>query len=323
MTIRLRRILLLALFAARLAGCGSSPSGPTPTSPTSPPAAGATIFLSGIVFAFDATGRRPLAGATVEITESTWGDFSNPPITNASGRYILGPVPARHYRARATKAGFEAAEAVDLGFVDRSRNLDFELTDMASLGPVAVTAVEPHTGSTGGGATVKISGSGFRPGTIVTIGGERQDAYVGTSTVIWATTAAHATGAVDVVVTRADGDTATLARGFTYVTPQSFDFNGNWEGSALAHPESAARFTAQHSDMELGFTISGNALTGFTCGGSAIAMPSPLPSITNGEFFHVADRVEISGRIVSTDIAIGTINTPLCPGTRWSAGRRR
>ena len=316
--------LFTVLAVATAAACGSSPSAPSPT-PGSPPAAvsGGAVTLSGIVYAFEATGRRPLAGARVEITESTRGDYSNPPTTGANGRYLIGPVQAGHYRARATKAGYEGGSDVDLGYVDGFRSLDFELTDTASFGPIAIAAVEPSTGSTSGGAEVKISGSGFRPGAIVTFGGERQNAFVGTSTVIWATTAAHATGILDVVVTRPDGETATLARGFTYVTPQSFEFNGNWDGYALAHPESAARFAALHSDMELGFTISGNMLTGFTCGGLAITMPSPLPSIANGEFSLVADRVEITGRIASTDTAIGTINTTMCPATRWTAGRRR
>ena len=321
----MRTTTVLALVGVLTSvACGSSPSPPSSASPTSPtpPAAGSTVYLSGLVYSFDATGRRPLAGATVELTESTRGAHNTPPTTGANGRYVIGPLQAGHYRARATKAGYEAAADIDLGYVDRSRSLDFELTDSASLGPVALAAVEPNTGSTGGGATVKISGSGFRPGTIVTFAGERQNAFVGTSTVIWATTAAHAAGMVDVVVTRADGDTATLARAFTFVTPQSFDFNGNWDGYALAHPESAGRFTALHEDMALAFTISGNMLTSFRCGGSAITIPTPLPSITNGEFSLVADRVEISGRIVSSDAATGTINTSPCPATRWSAGRR-
>lgn len=49
------------------AGCGGgSPSTP---SPPPPPVIGGMLTLSGIVYGVDATGRRPLAGATVDISE--------------------------------------------------------------------------------------------------------------------------------------------------------------------------------------------------------------------------------------------------------------
>jgi hypothetical protein len=323
MTITLRRLSFLALFAAGLGGCGSS-TGPSSTLPTSPttPAAGATVTLTGVVYVFDATGRRPLAGATVVLTESTRGSYGNPPITGANGRYVLGPVPPGHYRARATKAGYDATADVDLGYVERSRSVDFELTDAASIGAISIAGVEPNTGSTGGGTTVKVSGSGFRAGTVVTIGGEQQSAFVGTSTVIWVTTTARAAGSADVVVTSPDGTSAALAGGFAYVAAQSFDFNGHWLGYALAHPESLARSTTLHEDMQMSFTINGNVLTGVTCGGSTIVVPSPPPTVANGEFSFVGDGIAVTGRIVSADGAVGTINSSWCPATRWTAGRR-
>ena len=40
-------------------------------------------MLSGLVFELTATGLRPLVGATVEITESTWGDYTTRPTTDS------------------------------------------------------------------------------------------------------------------------------------------------------------------------------------------------------------------------------------------------
>ena len=47
---------------------------------------------------------------------------------------------------------------------------------------------------------------------------------------------------------------ARLGDGYSYASPQSFDFNGTWEGYAVAHPE-AHLGPRQHSDMEMRFTI--------------------------------------------------------------------
>lgn len=190
---------------------------------------------------------------------------------------------------------------------------------------LAIEAIDPQTGTTGGSTTVKITGAGFRSGTTVTFGGERRNASVVNSTTLYVTTPVHAAATVDVILTRPDGETATLTSAFTYAAPQSFNFNGTWSGYALAHPEFTARYTAFHSDMEMGFTIQDNVLTSFTCGGSAIFPPSPPSPVTDGEFSLISligDGFEISGRIVSADEAIGTISTLACQATRWTATRR-
>jgi len=192
-----------------------------------------------------------------------------------------------------------------------------------SAGSLAIVAIDPQTGTTGGSTTVKITGTGFRSGATVTFDGERRNASLLNSTTLYVTTPVHAAATVDVIVMGPDGETATLTGAYTYAAPQSFNFNDAWGGYALAHPEISARYTPLHSDMEMGFTIQDNVLTGFTCGGSVIPALSPPRPVINGEFSLVADGVEISGRIVSADEAIGTINTVACPATRWTATRRR
>ena len=312
--------LLAGLVIVVSAGCGGgSPSAPAPGGGTA-----GTLILSGVVYGVDATGRRPLAAATVEVaeTEASWGALGGP-LTDVSGRYVIGSLPARHYLARATRPGYATSPVVNIGYLETSRTLDFELTTTGlTTATLAVSALDPATGSTAGGAAVKITGTGFLFGTTVTFDRAPMTATVENSTTMYATTPAHAPGTVDVVVTKPGGDSVTLSGGFTYAPPQSFNFNGSWNGYALAHPDGQGRARPLHSDMDMLFTIQDNVLTRFTCGGSTIVLPAPPPGVSNGEFSMSAAGVAVTGRIVSASGAIGTINTVACPLTRWAATRQ-
>jgi hypothetical protein len=177
--------------------------------------------------------------------------------------------------------------------------------------PAFITFVSPNTGSTVGGTRVTISGSGFQSGATVTLDGAATNVSVVSSTAITATTPAHAPGTVDVVVTIPGGQSGRLTGGYTYASPQSFDFNGNWEGVAGAE-----------YDTEMRFSIHNNMLISVSCGTSATLTFSPPPSVSNGEFSFLGnDGVGISGRIVSAVSAVGTINIAPCTSTIWAATR--
>ena len=91
--------------------------------------------------------------------------------------------------------------------------------------PLSVTSVLPTSGSTAGGTAVTVRGTGFMSGATVTFGGAAATAVsVVSPTIITVSAPAHALGAVDVVVTSADGRVATLAGGFTYVTQPALTF---------------------------------------------------------------------------------------------------
>ena len=109
---------------------------------------------------------------------------------------------------------------------------------------VSVTAISPNAGSTGGGTPVTITGSGFQAPATVTLGGQPKIAFVVNGTTIHFTTALHDVGAVDVVVSNSDGQAGSLAGAYTYLAPQSLNFNGTWDGYALSHPELASGFNA-------------------------------------------------------------------------------
>ena len=193
---------------------------------------------------------------------------------------------------------------------------------VAPVSPPVVLAVSPTRGATGGGTVVTITGSGFQTGATATLGDARLPAIVEGGTTIRVTTAAHDAGPVEIVVTNPDGQAVTFTGGYSYVPPQSFDFNGTWDGNALAHPEAQFRSTPRHSDMELRFTIEGDRLTNITCGGMTLALASP-PPVSDGAFSHTGeDGAAITGRIVSEVSAVGTIDTGACPATRWTASRR-
>ncbi len=80
-----------------------------------------------------------------------------------------------------------------------------------------VSSVNPNSGSANGGTPVTITGTGFQAGATVSLGGApASGATVVNSTTITASTAAHAAGAVNVVVTNPDAQSGTLANGYTY-----------------------------------------------------------------------------------------------------------
>ncbi len=89
-----------------------------------------------------------------------------------------------------------------------------------SSGSLRVSSVSPASGSTTGGSSITIAGTGFASDAVVTIGGvAATGVVVSGSTSITAVTAPRTTsGAGDVTVT-SGGKTSTLTNGFTFVAP--------------------------------------------------------------------------------------------------------
>jgi len=160
--------------------------------------------------------------------------------------------------------------------------------------PLSITSILPNVGSTDGGTTLKIIGTGFKTGAIVTIGGIQRSIHVENASTIHLTAPQHGAGDADVVVTSLDRQTATLGRGYTFALPQSFDFNGDSEGGAdvggFNHGE----------EISIRFTIRNNTLTSVSCGTSEALIVTPPAPINNGQFsFSPSETVSMSGRILS------------------------
>lgn len=82
-----------------------------------------------------------------------------------------------------------------------------------------VSSLSPTSGPSTGGTVVTIAGTNFVAGAKVTFGGTAGTAITVTSaTSITVTAPAHAAGAVSVVVTNPNGQSATLSNGFTYTS---------------------------------------------------------------------------------------------------------
>ncbi len=83
-----------------------------------------------------------------------------------------------------------------------------------------LTTVSPTSGPTAGNTAVTLTGQSFASGATVTFGGAAATSVtVVSATQITARTPPHAQGGVNVVVTNPDGQSATLANGFTYGAP--------------------------------------------------------------------------------------------------------
>jgi hypothetical protein len=83
--------------------------------------------------------------------------------------------------------------------------------------PPNVTSISPNTGVTTGGTRVTLTGKNFLSGARVTFGGVAATSVVVVSaTQITASTPPHKPGGVDVVVINPNGQSGTLASGFTY-----------------------------------------------------------------------------------------------------------
>src|SRR5215831_11977869 len=89
-----------------------------------------------------------------------------------------------------------------------------------ALAPV-VTSVSPNTGTTAGGTPVTLTGQNFVSGATVTFGGaQATSVVVASATQISASTPPHKPGGVNVVVTSPNGQSGTLASGYTYHKPR-------------------------------------------------------------------------------------------------------
>ena len=82
--------------------------------------------------------------------------------------------------------------------------------------PPALTGISPRSGPISGDTAVTLTGTNFLSGVTVSFGGAAAVVTSVSATTIGANTPAHKRGAVNVVVTNPDGQSSTLAGGFTY-----------------------------------------------------------------------------------------------------------
>lgn len=175
--------------------------------------------------------------------------------------------------------------------------------------PPTIATISPNVVSTAG-TWGTITGTQFQPGTTLHIGGTPVLVVFRDSTTIqFASSGAHPPGTVDVVVTNPGAIPATLAGGYTFAEPESFDMNGEW----IAHADARNDYS-----IDMRFTIKDNALVTLSCG-VAVSMPTTVPA-PNGRFsFAGPDGLALSGMLVSTISSSGHVSAPGCgDGTWWA-----
>ncbi len=124
--------------------------------------------------------------------------------------------------------------------------------------PPALTSISPVSGPVAGGAAVTLSGANFLSGATVSFGNALlTNIVVVNSTTITATTPAGAAGAVNVSVSNPDGQTSTLANGYTYNPPPALTSISPVSGPVAG----GAAVTLSGANFLSGATVSfGNAL---------------------------------------------------------------
>ena len=153
-----------------------------------PPAGGASVTISGSRFPADAT--------------VTFGGVAATNVSVVNGIRITAQIPPHALGVVDVEVGSPGQNGVLTG--------GFEY-----VGPPAVMSLAPNSGHYD--TEIAITGTGFRNGCTITFGGQATGAASVTETAITVYAPSHAAGLVDVMVTNADGQSATLAKAFTYV----------------------------------------------------------------------------------------------------------
>ncbi|MBL7664725.1 MAG: IPT/TIG domain-containing protein [Bacteriovoracaceae bacterium] len=156
----------------------------------------------------------PLAGGQV-IT--LLGDKFNPGITVDIGGVACTPVVNVSSSEMTCTTGANAAGTYTVTVTDVTNGI-LSLPNAYSYNAApTVVSVLPVDGPLAGGTAITITGTGFYAGATATVGGNNcTGLVVVNATTITCTTAAHAAGAEDIVVTNADTQTDTLVGAYTY-----------------------------------------------------------------------------------------------------------
>jgi len=174
-------------------------------------------------------------------------------------------------------------------------------TFRASNSPPAptISAISPTSGTTAGGTSISITGTGFVSGASVTVGGTgATNVSVVSSTSITATTAAHVAGAANVVVTNTDGQSGTLTSGYTYISP-----NPAPTVTAISPVSGTTAGGTAVSVTGTGFLAGANVTLGGTAATNVNVVSNT--SVTATTAAHTAGAVNVT--VTNTDGQSGTL----------------
>jgi len=162
-----------------------------------------------------------------------------------------------------------------------------------------VASITPNTGTTSGGTSVTITGTGFLTGATVSLGGTPATSVtLVSSTSITATTPAHAAGAVNVMVVNTDAQSGTLSGGFTYAAPKPAPtVSAITPNSGTTNGGTAVTITGTGFLAGASVNLSGTSATAVTVN-SATSITAITPA-------HTAGAVSVV--VTNTDAQSGTL----------------
>jgi hypothetical protein len=266
----------------------SSSSAPTITSlsPNSGPDSGGT----GVTI----TGTNFLAGATV-----SFGGTAATGVTVVSGTSITATTPAN-----AVGVVTVAVTNPDSQSGALANGYTYTSTNPAPT----VTSITPNTGPPGGGTGVTISGANFLAGAAVTFGGTAATGVtVVNSTSITANTPVHTAegGVVSVVATNPDGQSGTLANGYTYVSSNpslGLGVASGFSGSATVAAGQTASYTLSIGGAGMSATAS------LSCTGAPMGANCSVPV---NEPFSATVPASFNVTVTTTSRTLGALHPPV------------
>ena len=240
-------IASLAVSVVITLGCGKLPTEPSPPTPFSvlsiSPPEGPTVLAT--IARIEGTGFQ--SGDTVTV------DGSRVDATVLSATTISLAMPAH----AAGKVEVTVSRVLPIGAHSLSVPGGYRY---AVIPPPVISELVPNSGSTAGGVPILIKGTGVGSAVTVTVGGivSTFENEWGPDDPIYLSTPAHAAGTVEVIVTDRYGQTGSGE--FTYASPATFDFNGDWQGWARLHLE-----VPSDSGARLVLTIRDNIPVSVSC----------------------------------------------------------
>ncbi len=196
--------------------------GPSTVAVTNPDTTGATLaggftYVASPTLASVSPNVGPTGGGTL-VTLSGSAFQAGATVAFGGSAATSISIPASTTIACVTPAGAAGSVAVT------ATNPDGQSSVLAGaftfVPPPTLSSVSPSSGPSVGGSAVTLSGAGFQAGATAAFGGASATSVtVASTTAITCLSPAGSAGAVAVVVTNPDSQTAALAGGFTYVPP--------------------------------------------------------------------------------------------------------
>jgi hypothetical protein len=186
----------------------------------------------------------------------------------------------------------------------------------SSAAPVpTVATISPNSGSVSGGTSVTVTGTGFSAGATLSLGGTlATNVVVVNSASIRASTAPHASGTVDAVVTNSDSRSGILSNGFTYT---SISPPPTLLGLGLAPGDSGSVTVTAGQTASYSLSIGGAGVSGtasLACTGAPSGADCSVPA---SESFTSNTPATFVVNVTTTSRTVGALHLPASPPMPW------